>query len=366
MQWVRKHAVASHVVFTPLKATAWTGWYFDGGCSRHMTGNKAHLTNIEDVKTDCVTFGGREKGKIIGKGSLNVAGLPNLKDVLLVEGLTANLISIIQVESIAGRKYVFICVDDFSKYTWVEFLKDKSETFDVFKALATQIQREKEVSIVGIRRDHGREFENSRFQEFYNVEGIKHEYSAPITPQQNGIVEMKNSTLQEMAGVMLHAKHLPIKFWPEILTNREPRQKFDMRSDEGIFLGCSRNSRALRVYNKRTQVFMDSINVKVVDQEISTTKEEDVPLAVNPSVSHNPSNEVLSVKLANDDGGIEPAARIQKNHPVENIIGEVEQGMTTRKKDIVDYRKMVGLLWETSFISKEESKDVKTDLLDEY
>ncbi|GAA0174992.1 hypothetical protein LIER_28259 [Lithospermum erythrorhizon] len=119
----------------------------------------------------------------------------------------------IQVESIAGRKYVFVCVDDFSRYTWVEFLKDTSETFDVFKALATQIQREKEVSIVGIGSDHGREFENSKFQEFRNIEGIKHEYSAPITPQQNGIVERKNMTLQEMARVMLHAKHLPIKFW---------------------------------------------------------------------------------------------------------------------------------------------------------
>ncbi|GAA0154760.1 hypothetical protein LIER_12649 [Lithospermum erythrorhizon] len=101
-------------------------------------------------------------------------------------------------------------------------------------------------------------------------------------------------------------------------------QKFDVKSDEGIFLGYSRKSRALRMYNKQTQVVVESINVKVGDQEISTTKEEDVSLVVNPSVDHSPSDEVPSVKPVDDDSGIEPAARIQKNHPVENIIGEVD------------------------------------------
>ncbi|GAA0186245.1 hypothetical protein LIER_33533 [Lithospermum erythrorhizon] len=97
MQWVRKQNVVTNVVFTSLKATVWTGCYFDSGCSRHMTGNKANLTSIKEVKTDFVTFGGGEKGKIIGKGSLNVEGLPNLEEVLLVERLTANLISISQL-----------------------------------------------------------------------------------------------------------------------------------------------------------------------------------------------------------------------------------------------------------------------------
>ncbi|GAA0174991.1 transmembrane signal receptor [Lithospermum erythrorhizon] len=102
------------------------------------------------------------------------------------------------------------------------------------------------------------------------------------------------------------------------------------------------------------------------DHEISTTEEEYVSLAVNPLVDHSPSDEVPSVKPADDDSGIEPVARIQKNHPVENIIGEVDQGMTTRKNDRMDYRKMVRLLGKTCFISKEEPKDVKAALLDEY
>ncbi|GAA0159281.1 hypothetical protein LIER_43475 [Lithospermum erythrorhizon] len=106
MQWVKKGSVVSNVVFTSLKATAWTGWYFDSGCSRHMTGNRANLTCIKEVKTDFVTFGGGEKGKIVGKGALNVEGLPNLEEVLLVEGLTANLISISQLCD-SGLKVAF-------------------------------------------------------------------------------------------------------------------------------------------------------------------------------------------------------------------------------------------------------------------
>ncbi|GAA0180970.1 hypothetical protein LIER_30181 [Lithospermum erythrorhizon] len=106
MQWVRKESVVSHVVFASLKATTWTGWYFDSGCSRHMTGDKSYLSNIETVRNDYVTFGGGEKGRIIGKRSLNVERLPRLDDVLLVEGLTPNLISISQLSD-SGMKVVF-------------------------------------------------------------------------------------------------------------------------------------------------------------------------------------------------------------------------------------------------------------------
>ncbi|GAA0151454.1 hypothetical protein LIER_37292 [Lithospermum erythrorhizon] len=79
----------------------------------------------------------------------------------------------------------------------------------------SNLQREKGLTITRIRSDHGNEFENSQFNDFCNLEGIKHEFSALITPQQNGIVERKNRTIQEMARVMLHAKKIPVRFWAE-------------------------------------------------------------------------------------------------------------------------------------------------------
>lgn len=77
--------------------------------------------------------------------------------------------------------------------------------------MSTQLQTEKDSAIVRIRSDHGTEFENVKFNEYCAGEGIKHEFSSPITPQQNGVVERKNRTLQESARVMLHAKHMPYR-----------------------------------------------------------------------------------------------------------------------------------------------------------
>jgi transposase len=64
-----------------------------------------------------------------------------------------------------------------------------------------------------IRSDHGREFKNSKFEEFYLSYGIKQEFFSPITPQQNVVVEQKNRVIQEMARVMLHSKNLAQHFW---------------------------------------------------------------------------------------------------------------------------------------------------------
>lgn len=89
--------------------------------------------------------------------------------------------------------------------------------FEVFKELCQKIQREKDNCIVRIRSDHGKEFKNNTFEEFCTSEGISHEFSSPITPQQNGVVECKNMIFQECVRVMLHAKKLPYHFWAEAM-----------------------------------------------------------------------------------------------------------------------------------------------------
>ncbi|GAA0173197.1 hypothetical protein LIER_41481 [Lithospermum erythrorhizon] len=96
--------------------------------------------------------------------------------------------------------------------------------------------------------------------------------------------------------------------------------------------------------------------------------DEDQP-DVLPTVTDNQANQTNTEPTVNpsvNDSGIEPSARIQKNHHTDNIIGQLEEGMTIRKKDRVNYRRMNGLLGETCFISKEEPKDVKDTLLDEH
>ncbi|CAM8913334.1 unnamed protein product [Rhodiola kirilowii] len=85
--------VAFSSTFLPEKQR----WYFDSGCSRHMTGNPGFLTKIEWIKGKTVTFGDGIEGRVVGRGTLKVPGLPRLTEVFLVEGLQANLISISQL-----------------------------------------------------------------------------------------------------------------------------------------------------------------------------------------------------------------------------------------------------------------------------
>lgn len=135
----------------------------------------------------------------------------------VLELMHMDLMGPMQVESIVGKRYVFVCVDDFSRYTWVEFIREKSDTFEVFKLLCIKLMNETNCKISKIRSDHGREFENARFTDFCDKHGLRHEFSAPKTPQQNGVVERKNRTLQEMARVMLNSKKLPLRLWAEAL-----------------------------------------------------------------------------------------------------------------------------------------------------
>jgi len=247
----------------------------------------------------------------------------------------------------------------------VNFIREKSDSFDVFRDMCTQLQREKDCGIVRIRSDHGTEFENARFDEYCTGDGIKHEFSSPITPQQNGVVERKNKTFQESTRVMLHVKHLPYRFWVEamntachihnrvtlrsgtsttlyelwkgrkptvkyfhvfgskcyILSDRDYRRKMDPKSDEGIFLGYSTNSRAYRVYNSKTKIVMESINVVIddvpkekvpdVDTDVGTTVQEtNAPILVNESEPEK--EEVVEAEQHHMSSSNGPSIRIQK------------------------------------------------------
>ena len=106
-------------------------------------------------------------------------------------------------------------MDDFSRYTWMLFLSQKNEAFYENSKFCNKVQNEKGFAITCIRSDYGREFENIDFENYCNEHEIAHNFSAPKTPQQNGVVETKNRTIQEMARTMLNKNNLPKYFWAE-------------------------------------------------------------------------------------------------------------------------------------------------------
>ena len=119
--------------------------------------------------------------------------------------------------SIGGNKYGLVIVDDYSRFTWIFFLHDKSEAQGIVKKFIRRAQNEFELKIKNIRSDNGSEFRNTNVEEYLDEEEIKHEFSNPYTPQQNGIVEKKNRTLIEAARTMLDEYKTPDIFWAEAI-----------------------------------------------------------------------------------------------------------------------------------------------------
>jgi transposase InsO family protein len=99
----------------------------------------------------------------------------------------------------------------------VFFLQEKSQTQETLKGFLKQDQNEFRLRIKQIRNDNGTEFKNSQVEGFLEEEGIKHEFSSPYTPQQNGVVERNNRTLLDMARTMLDECKTPDRFWAEAI-----------------------------------------------------------------------------------------------------------------------------------------------------
>jgi transposase InsO family protein len=119
--------------------------------------------------------------------------------------------------SFSGCKYFLTFIDDFSRRTWVYFLKLKSEVFDKFLAYKALVEKQSGHQIQKLRTDNGGEYVNNNFTSYCTTQGIQMQHTVPYTPQQNGVVERKNRTLKEMANCMIQSKGLSLKYWAEAI-----------------------------------------------------------------------------------------------------------------------------------------------------
>nr|GEX27433.1 copia protein [Tanacetum cinerariifolium] len=107
-----------------------------------------------------------------------------------------------RLASINGKKYILVIVDDYSRYTWTLFLRSKDEIPEVLKDFLTMIQRNLQASVITVRTERGTEFLNKTLNAFCKEEGIEHQTSTARTPEQNGIVKIRNRTPVEAARTM--------------------------------------------------------------------------------------------------------------------------------------------------------------------
>nr|GEW55595.1 hypothetical protein [Tanacetum cinerariifolium] len=163
------------------------------------------------------------------------------------------------------------------------------------------VQRGLQAQVRIVRTDKGTEFLNQTLYPYFAAEGILHQTPVARTPKQNGVVERRNHTLVEAARTMLSPAKVPLFFWAEafamhVLLKTE-------KGDECIFVGYSTQSRAYKVFSKRTRVIMESIHVNF----------DELPHMASVHISSDPAPKCQRVALEHDS--LSPAIQRQANIP---------------------------------------------------
>jgi transposase InsO family protein len=154
-----------------------------------------------------------------------------------IEMLHMHLSGPIDYISIGGNKYDLVIIDDYSRFTWVFYLQDKGETQEVLKKFLKRAQHKFDAKFKKIRSDNGTEFKSTQIEDYLDEEGIKHEFLAPYTPQQNGVAERKNMTLIEMARTILDEYKTSNRFWTEAVNTVCDRGRPDLLSELVVICG---------------------------------------------------------------------------------------------------------------------------------
>ncbi|GJR64466.1 retrovirus-related pol polyprotein from transposon TNT 1-94 [Tanacetum coccineum] len=262
------------------------------------------------------------------------------------------------VESINGKKYVLVIVDDYSRYTWTHFLRSKDETPRVLIDFLTLVQRGLHAQVTTVRTDKGTKFLNKTLHAYFAKEGIRHETSTARTPEQNGVVERRNHTLVEATRTMLSVAKVSLFFCAEanatasftqnrslvipqhekipyhiinarkssvkffhifsslcyIVRDGENLDKMKEKGDACIFVRYSTQSKAYRVFNKRTRIIVETIHVNFDEMpqmaldrvssdpgpQCSTTVLEQESLSPDPQSQENVSQTAETETTSNE------------------------------------------------------------------
>ncbi|GJX86893.1 retrovirus-related pol polyprotein from transposon TNT 1-94 [Tanacetum coccineum] len=105
---------------------------------------------------------------------------------------------LMRMVSINGKRYILVIVDDYSRFTWVGFLRSKDKASEAIIKCIKNIQVRLNATIRNVRTYNGTEFVNQTLREFYENVGISHQTSISCTPQQNGVVESSGPGLHSM------------------------------------------------------------------------------------------------------------------------------------------------------------------------
>lgn len=132
---------------------------------------------------------------------------------MFLELLHIDLCGLTRSKGFQGEQYFMLFTDDYTIMTWMCLLNKKSKAFGHFKRFKERIENESDMKIKCLRSDNGGEFTSNQFNDYCHEHGIRRQFSATRTPQQNGVAERKNRTALEMARTMLKEAGISDRFW---------------------------------------------------------------------------------------------------------------------------------------------------------
>ncbi|GJS45200.1 retrovirus-related pol polyprotein from transposon TNT 1-94, partial [Tanacetum coccineum] len=185
-----------------------------------------------------------------------------------------------RIQSINGRKYILVIVENYSRFTWVKFLRSKDEVPEFVIKFLKMIQVRLNATVRNIKTNNGTEFVNQTMKAYYEEVGISHQTSIARTPQQNGVVERRNRTLVEAARTML-------------IFLKAPSGKLKLKDDMGIFVGYAPAKKAFRIYNKR--MIIETIHFDF-DELTAMASEQFIPAIIAPEhtvLTGTPSSTII-------------------------------------------------------------------------
>jgi hypothetical protein len=175
--------------------------------------------------------------------------------------------------SIRKVRFFLIFVDYFSRFTWIYFLRKKSEVFQHLKDFKALVETQFGKDIKFLRTDYRGEYVNHEINNIFHEAGIQLQHIVPYTPQQNGVVERKNRSLKEMAYCMLHAKSLPQRLWAKELKcatyiqNRSPHRSVKEKTPYEAWSGLKLEVTHFRIFGSHAWAHIPSKKRKALDPQ---------------------------------------------------------------------------------------------------
>jgi hypothetical protein len=179
----------------------------------------------------------------------------------------------VSVPSLGKSMYYVSFIDEFSRNTWIYFLRKKSEIFDKFKEFKALVENQTEKRIKMLRTDNGGEFCGNEFEELCKKCSIASQKTTPYTPQNNGVVERMNRMLTEKTRCMLSGVELGKELWAEVvgiacyLINRSPSSALDDKTPQEVWTGKKPSLTHLKVFGCDAYVHVPKENRSKLDKK---------------------------------------------------------------------------------------------------